>query len=145
MSLEMYTRKSSGRGDSPAIAVTPTLRLALNSAATRLLADAGIKAVILFWDPSECRLVLRAAERGAANSFGVSFNRGNSSAAVAIIGFLKHIKWNARERKSIPAKWNVSEKTLEATLPLEFVGATVPSTKPLTPKPGRRAPLKRCE
>jgi hypothetical protein len=135
VSLEMYTRKSSRRVDSPAIAVTPTWRLALNAAATRLLAEAGIKSVILFWDASKCRLVMRAAERGAANSFRVTSNRGNSSAAVAVIGFLKYIEWNAQERQTVQAKWNASERMLEATLPSEFIG----STKPLTPKPGKRA------
>jgi len=117
MALKLYAHKHSR----PCISVTPSLILWLNATACRLVVEAGIHAVFVLWDPMERRLVLRPAEKGAPDSYRITFNRSNSGAQICAVGFLKHIKWSAEARETVIATWDAAEKSIEATVPAKFL------------------------
>jgi hypothetical protein len=122
VAYEMFENKSV-RVDTPALSITPGGRIAINAAAGRLLMEAGIKTVVIFWDRAKHRMAIKAAPRGERNSFAVTFTRGQHSATFAAKSFLRHIGWSATKRETLDTTWNDAEKMFEATLPVQFLPA----------------------
>src|SRR5271166_3756826 len=120
MAYETFER-TSVRVSSPTLSVTRDGRIAVNAAASRLLAKAGAKAVRILWDKATCGIALQATQKNDKNAFAIAFTEGRS-AIVAAKGFLKHIDWSADSRQTVSAKWNEQQKMLEAQLPANFVG-----------------------
>ncbi len=120
MGYETFER-TTVRVSNPTLSVTTDGRIAVNAAASRLLAKAGAKAVRILWDEAKCGIALQAAQKNDKNAFSVAFSEGRS-ATVAAKGFLKHIGWSADRRQTISARWNEQQKMLEAQLPSSFVG-----------------------
>ncbi|MGA2004887.1 MAG: hypothetical protein ABSG70_15995 [Terriglobales bacterium] len=120
MAYETFER-TSFRVSDPTVSVTTDGRIAVNAAASRLLAKAGAKAVRILWDKATCGVALQAAQKSDKNAFAVAFSEGRS-AIIAAKGFLKHIGWSADRRQTVSAKWNEQQKMLEAQLPSNFVG-----------------------
>jgi hypothetical protein len=134
MPYELYER-TSARADVPMISMTAGGRIALNAAAARLFLEAKVHSVVLLWDAAKNKMAIRAAAKGAENSFVVSFNKHHAGATMSGMNFLKHIRWNGQKKESLPAEWNAQQKMFEVTLPADFIGAT---TSRLTPKPSQR-------
>lgn len=120
MAYETFER-TSVRVSNPTVSVTTDGRIAVNAAASRLLAKAGAKAVRILWDQAKCGIALQGAQKSDKNAFSVVFSEGRS-AIIAAKGFLKHIGWSADRRQTVSAKWNEQQKMLEAQLPSSFVG-----------------------
>jgi hypothetical protein len=117
MAYELFQRTNT-RVDAPTLSIVPDGRIALNAAAVRILVAAGVKAVLLLWDKENCKLAVKAANKGDKNAFALSIVR-NSSAKLGVKSFLGHIGWNAPRRETVDATWNAQEKMFEATLPLK--------------------------
>ena len=122
MAYEVFER-SGTRVQQPALSLVPDGRIALNAAAVRVMAGAGIKIVLLLWDRTNYKLALKAAAKGDQNGYAVSIVPGSYSGSLRAKSFLSHIGWSAPKRTTLPATWNDVDKMLEVTLPPEFVGA----------------------
>lgn len=122
MAYEVFER-TAARVESPTLAIVTDGRMALNSAATRALSEAGIKRVLLLWDKANCKLALKEAPRGNKNAYSVSFAGGQRSSSLRAKSFLLHVGWNASKRQRLPAVWNYKERMLEVSLPSQFVGS----------------------
>lgn len=71
MAYELYKR-TAVRVELPTVSIAPEGRIIFNAAATRILAEAGIRSVILLWDKAECKFALRATSRSDKNGYAVS-------------------------------------------------------------------------
>jgi hypothetical protein len=86
-----------------------------------ILLEAGIKAVLLVWDPAKNKVALKAATRSDKNAFAVSLVRDQHSGSIRAKSFLNHIGWSAQQRVVLPAIWGDRERMLEITLPREHL------------------------
>jgi len=121
MAYEKFAR-TSVRVDTPTLSLVPDGRITVNAAACRLLAGAGVKAVVLLWDELTHRIALKAAPKGDRDAFAISIT-GLHSGSLRAKSFLTYIGWNAPRRQTLPATWSESEKMLEAMLPPAFLKA----------------------
>jgi len=122
MAYEIFER-SGARVEQPTLSLVPDGRIALNAAAVRIVAKAGIKMVLLLWDKTNNKFALKAASKGDKNAYAVSIVPGSSSGSLRAKSFLSHIGWSASRRTMLSATWNDVDKMLEVTLPTEFVGS----------------------
>jgi hypothetical protein len=116
VAYELFKRTSI-RVDTPILAIGPGGRIRINAAGCRLLAEAGVKTVVILWDKAANRMAVKAAPKGEKNSFAVSFAGGHNSGTIVVKSFLSHIGWNATKTELLPTTWNAAEKMFEATLP----------------------------
>jgi hypothetical protein len=120
------------RIDSPSVSIAPDGRLALNAAAARLMATAGIKHVVLLWDKRNLKMAIRATIKGDRNGYAVSAGRNIHRATLRAKAFVDHIGWIASKREALPATWNEKERMFEVSLPpdnlLQQVGGPPPRT-----------------
>jgi hypothetical protein len=121
MAYEVFKR-TSVRVEEPTLSVAPDGRIALNAAAARALAEAGVKSVLLLWDKVNGKLAIKAAPRGDRNAYVVSFTRGKQAGTLRAKLFLNHIGWSAPRRETLAATWDPKEGMLEVTLPRVTVG-----------------------
>jgi hypothetical protein len=129
MPYEMYKRTGSRVG-SPAISVVPDGRIALNSAAARVFHDAGVKAVVLFWDKAAYRIAFKGAAKGDKNSYAVSIAPNLHSGSLRAKSFMAYVGWAATAREMLPAQWNEKEAMLEVAIPAQFLASgAAPPTK----------------
>jgi hypothetical protein len=112
------------RVEEPVLTVAPIRdgRIALNAAASRLLEQAGVKAVKILWDKATCGIALQAARKSDTNAYSISFGDRVHQATLSAKTFLRYIGWSSDRRQTVSAKWNEQHKMLEATLPTQFVG-----------------------
>jgi len=120
MAYEVFKRTGS-RVETPTLSIVPGGRIAINAAATRIVLDAGIKRVLLLWDPTSHRLAIKAAKKGDENAYAISVAPGSHSGSLRAKAFLSYIGWNGHKREMIPTAWNERERMFEATLPLEHL------------------------
>lgn len=116
MAYELYKR-TSVRVDSPTIALIPDGRIAVNAAASRILINAGVKAVVLLWDTVNRKIALKAASRSDGDSYAVSFSPDHHAGTLRAKSFLAHVGWRVPSRVTLPAEWNEKEKMLEVSVP----------------------------
>ena len=121
MAYETFERRSV-RVEEPALTVRPDGRINLNAASSRVLDEAGVKAVRILWDKHTCGIALQAARKGAENAYAIAFGGGSRSSTVTLKAFLQYIGWSSDQRQTVPAKWDEQQRMLEATLPSQFVG-----------------------
>lgn len=114
MAYETFVR-TAVRVEDPTVSLTTDGRIALNAAASRLLENAGAKAVRILWDKTICGIALQVAQKGDKNAFSVSFK--NKSHAITAKRFLKYIGWTSDRRQTFEARWDAQQKMLEAELP----------------------------
>lgn len=122
MAYETFERTSI-RVEEPALSLAPDGRITLNAAAARVLAEAGVKSVLLLWDRTNNKIAIKATPKGDQNAYMVSFTRGREAGSLRTKLFFNYIGWSARQRKMLPATWYPKERMLEVTLPREFVGS----------------------
>jgi hypothetical protein len=120
MGYEVFKR-TGVRVESPALTIVPDGRIAINAASSRILMEAGVKAVILLWDESTHRIALKAASKGTRDAYAVSLAPDCHSGSVRAKAFIAYIGWNAPQRQTMPATWSQSDKMLEAMLPPAFL------------------------
>ena len=120
MAYEVFKR-TGVRVEEPALSLVPDGRIALNAAAVRVLAQEGIKSVLLLWDKTNNRVALKAASKGDKNAYAVSIVRDKHSGSLRAKSFLGHIGWSAAKRTMLPANWNERERMFEVTLPQEHI------------------------
>jgi hypothetical protein len=121
MAYETFERRAV-RVDDLTMAFDPSGRIALNSASSRALLEAGVKAVRILWDKETRGIALQAARKGDMNAYSIAFGGGSRSSTVSAKAFLRYIGWSPTRRQIVPATWNAQTKMLEATLPSGFVG-----------------------
>ncbi len=114
MAYEVFQRKHV-RSESPAISITKTGRIVLNAAATRLVREMKINAVLLLWDREERKFAIRKADSSDPHAYKVRFQR--HWALFGARPFLKHIGWELTETRALPASWNENSKMFEVKLP----------------------------
>jgi hypothetical protein len=131
LAYEVFKR-TSVRVDTPALSIVPGGRVAINSAACRLLLEAGVKTVVVLWDRTAHKMAVKAAPKGERNSFTVTFASDHHAGSFAAKSFLSHIGWNAPKRERLPTTWNAAEKMFEATLPPLYLASTAIGTKKRT-------------
>jgi hypothetical protein len=132
MAYEKFERKNV-RVEESTLSILGGEKIAVNVAAGRILRNNGIKSVVVLWDRSACRIALQAAQKSDKNSYLASFGRGDA-ATFATKAFLKHIGWSTKERQTVSATWNGTQKMLEAKLPAQFVaGGAKPVKKNQAP------------
>jgi hypothetical protein len=122
MAYEVFER-SGTRVEQLALSLVPDGRIALNAAAVRVVAKAGVTSVLLLWDKANNKFALKAATKGDKNSYALSIARGSYSGSLRAKSFLSHIGWSVSKRTMLLATWNDVDKMLEVTLPTEFVGS----------------------
>jgi hypothetical protein len=122
MAYETFER-TSVRVEEPALSLNPEGRITLNAAAARVLAEAGVKSVLLLWDRINNKLAIKATPKGDQNAYAVSFTRGRQAGSLRAKLFLNYIGWSARKRMMLPATWDHKAKMLEVTLPRDFVSS----------------------
>jgi len=120
MAYEVFTR-TGVRVETPTLSLTPDWRIALNSAATRILLEAEIKNVLLLWDKQNHKLALKAASKGDKNAYAVSLRSDKGAGTLRAKAFLCYVGWSAPRREALTATWNQKEKMLEVTLPTKFL------------------------
>jgi hypothetical protein len=126
MAYEVYTR-TAVRVEEPSLSLVPDGRIALNAAAVRILAEAGVKSVLLLWDSNNRRIALKATARGDKNAYAVSIVRDSHSGSLRAKSFLNHIGWSFSKRIMLPGIWNGKEMMLEVILPKEQLSAATNS------------------
>jgi len=132
VTYELFKR-TSVRVLSPTVSVVPDGRIVFNAAAVRILLEAGIKAVFLFWDRAGMRMAIKGAPKSDRNAHAVSFTYQHTGSLRAK-GFLAHIGWSAVARETLSATWSEKEKMFEVALPaLYLAGEKSPETKRRTP------------
>jgi hypothetical protein len=122
MAYETFKR-TSVRVEEPALSLVPDGRITLNAAAARVLAEAGVKSVLLLWDNINNKLAIKATAKGDQNAYTVSLSHNRQAGSLRAKLFLDHIGWNAPRRKMLPATWDTKERMLEVTVPREFVSS----------------------
>jgi hypothetical protein len=120
VAYEVFQRTRIRVGE-PTISITPKGTVVFNAAASRLMAAAGIKALLLLWDKSTNKFAVMAALKSDKNAFVFSLTPGRSSGSLKAKSFLNYIGWQAKTRKSFPANWHEKTKMLEITLPSELI------------------------
>jgi hypothetical protein len=128
MAYEVFKR-TAVRVEEPALSLVPDGRIALNAAAVRVLAGAGVKSVLLLWDRTTNRVALKAASKGDKNAYAVSIVRDKHSGSLRAKSFLGHVGWSATKRTMLPANWNQRERMLEVTLPREHIRSATSADK----------------
>ena len=111
--------RSDIRVETPALSIVPDGRIAVNTAACRILTRARVKAVLLLWDKANQKVAIKAASRNDKNAYAVSIT-GNHSGSIRAKAFVAHIGWNA-QRQMIPATWNEKDRMFEASIPRHFL------------------------
>lgn len=109
------------RVESPVLAIAPDGRIVLNAAATRTLAHAGVKHVVILWDKGNRHMALKATTKTDKNGFAVSLLSSGHSSSLRAKSFLMHVGWMAAQRETLPATWNESQRMLEVELPAEHL------------------------
>jgi hypothetical protein len=112
-------KKSFQRLDNAAgiVLIPASKRVGLNSPACKLFKDAKVEAVLVMWDRATHTLALKAAKRTDQDAYTIQFHKNGHSATFSAAALLRWIGWTGDERITVPAKWMVSEKRLEAVLP----------------------------
>ena len=116
MAYEPFQR-TGVRVESPVLAIAPDGRIVLNAAATRMLAHAGVKHVVILWDNGNRHMALKATTKADKNGFAISGVSSGHSSSLRARSFLMHVGWAVAQRETLPATWNESEKILEVELP----------------------------
>jgi hypothetical protein len=110
------------RVETPALTLSPSnAKIVLNAAATRIMADAGVKHVNLLWDKTTHAVAVRDAPKQDPNAYALSIHANNRQSAVAAVAFFRHIGWNSTKRITVEATWNAATRMLEATIPQEYL------------------------
>jgi hypothetical protein len=129
-------RRTGARVDSPAFSIVNDGRIALNSAAARILSDAGIGKVVLLWDADNQKMAMKAAAKGDKDAFSVSIATNKHSASMRAKMFIVGLVGWTAERETVPATWDPKEKMFEAELSRFLTGnhkkPSKHQTKPLT-------------
>jgi hypothetical protein len=120
MAYEVYAR-SRVRADAPTVSIRPDGRIAINAAATRILAAAGIKSVLMLWDKQSYRMAIKSASKSDKNAYVVSYAPEGHSCTLRAKGFFSYVGWVAPQRETLPASWNESERMFEVMLPPAFL------------------------
>lgn len=120
MAYELFHR-TSVRVDTPLLSIVPDGRIVFNAAATRTLAHAGVKHVVILWDKSNRRMAIKATNKADKNGFAVSLVSLGHSGSLRAKSFLSHVRWTATERETLPAVWNESQKIFEVELPAKYL------------------------
>jgi hypothetical protein len=120
MAYEVFKRTGI-RVEEPTVAITPRGTIVFNAAASRIMAAAGIKAVLLLWDKGAKKLAFKPASKRDRDAFAVSQASGRFSGSLKAKSFLTYVGWQAKKRESLSAAWNQKERMLEVTLPSEFI------------------------
>ncbi len=105
------------RVDSPVLSIAPNGQITLNAAATRVVEAAGVKYVIVLWDPVNHRMGLKATAKGDSNGYAVSLASNKHSGSLRAKTFMRHIGWKATQRETLPAAWIEKGKMFEVVLP----------------------------
>lgn len=121
MAYEVFKR-TGVRVETPTVSIKPDGRVAINSAAVRILVRAGIKSVLLLWDKSNYKMAIKAAQKGDKNAYAVSIAPDSHAGTLRAKSFLNYIGWCARQRQALHAVWVEEEKMFEITLPKEHLG-----------------------
>lgn len=119
MAYEVFER-SNARVGTPAVAIVPDGRIAINAAAVRIAKDQRINWVLLLWDWTHHRLAIKASQKGEKNAYALSMSEGRSG-SIRAKSFVSFIGWKARKRVPIPASWNEKERMFEVVLPAEHL------------------------
>jgi hypothetical protein len=127
VAYELFER-SAVRVDTPTLSIGPSGRIALNAAASRLLAEVGIKTVVILWDKARNRMAIKTAPKGEKSVFTVTFT-GRSSASLRAKSFLDHIGWKAPKREALATTWNAAEKMFEVALPPQHLAPSSSASK----------------
>jgi hypothetical protein len=114
MAYERFTRTAI-RVVEPAMSFAPAGRIVLNAAATRIISEAGIRAVLLLWDRENRKIAFKATTRADRDGFAIS--KAGSSGGLRAKSFLSHIGWIPTERQTLIAVWNQKERMFEVSLP----------------------------
>jgi len=136
MAYETYKR-TAARVETLALSIVPDGRIAINAASARVLAEAGIKSVLLLWDSANRKVALKAVPKGDKNSFAVSLSPDKHSGSIRAKSFVRHIGWSARQRILLPAIWDERERMLEITLPREYLKSDRSADTNRKPRTGR--------
>lgn len=117
MPYEVYQR-SDFRVEQPTLSLVPGGRIALNAPATRAMALAGVKSVLLLWDSRNRKIAIKAAPSGDKNAYALAYSGDKrSSSLIRAKSFLRFVGWNSGKRQRLPATWDPKSRMLEATLP----------------------------
>lgn len=122
MAYEVFQR-SSIRVDTPTLSLVPDGRVAINSAACRLLIEANVEKVIILWDKRHNKMAVKGATKEDANAFTITFASDLHAGTFRAKTFLDYIGWRAANRITLPVVWNASEKMFEFSLPKEHLKA----------------------
>ncbi len=131
MSYELFER-SAIRVDTPVLSIAPGGKIAINAAGCRVLLNAGIASVVIFWDKGKSKMAIKAAPKGERNAFTITFTGGNHSASIAAKSFLNHIGWSATKRETLATTWNADLRMFEVVLPSPHVAPQPAATKKRT-------------
>ncbi len=113
--------RTSVRVEAPTLSVIDGGRIYFNSAACRILEQNAVKSVVILWDRDAHAIALQAAQKGDKDAYAVTFAAERHAATVVAKTFFKHIGWSSKERQTVPATWNPSQKVLEAKLPGKYL------------------------
>ena len=120
MAYEKFER-TSVRVEAPTLSVISAGRIGFNAAACRVLEQNAVRSVVILWDKSAHAIALQPAPKGDRDSYAITFARDGHAATFAAKAFLKHIGWSSKERQTVPATWNPSQRVLEAKLPAKYL------------------------
>jgi hypothetical protein len=122
MAYEVFKR-SSVRVEEPTLSLVPDGRITMNAAATRVLAEAGVRSVLLLWDKINHKIAIKAAPKGDKNAYTISFSHRSQASSLRAKLFFNHIGWSAPKRQMLPATWDKVNRLLEAILPQDNMGS----------------------
>jgi hypothetical protein len=115
MPYEVFTRKLRRTG-TPAVAFMATGRLSLNAAATKVLIDQAVEAVLLLWDASTKRVAIKPVNKKDPRAYKLNKSGKGNGAGFSAVTFFEHIGFDFEKgTKSFPAEWNNEQGMYEVT------------------------------
>lgn len=116
MPFEVFSRYGNRINRPPTLAIAKQGRIQLNKAAAELLGTPdAIKWVLLMWDKSANKIAIRPLRTKDKRAYKINFNP-NGGAALSAKSFVEFIGYDRDATKWFPARWNETEKALEADL-----------------------------
>ena len=116
MAYEQFDSKST-RKRVPTMGIRADGRLRLNSDATNLVLELGIKKVFLLWDAQRKRIALKRAPENDNSAYKLIFSKAKNSIDIGAKAFLKHLGLDLEHTLDARIQWNADEEMFEVRLP----------------------------
>jgi hypothetical protein len=132
--LEWFTKKTPRMGN-PVMSFSKIGQIHFNQSAARIMQKEPIEFVLIGWDSSENKMVLKAiSNRKDLRAYRIRYNEKGNGAVFSAKTFLDHVGIDYAERRPLPIEIKTdAENFLEVKIPETFFKRTDQQTLPRVP------------